>query len=447
MNCEPSFVFGKTASTINEAYTKMYVPQNLRTVNEAEDDDFNPDDVEEIDAAELGGDFDADKEYRNISDIERKGKEMAELEVGSDREDLPDTGTKLDAKASTDDDEEDADNKVMPFSRLSRGSEKDRGSEPEFYFSTHHGKRKRYPEYLRAAAKAKGYKLPDEDEPIISDKPSKHVRNSSTSVVRDNRTDGEDGGDSGTPEDNFYENVILANPNEFNDELYDMECLDAHHKEIYDGWRNKSKTIIDIIQATKAALEEIPGCESREVVAQQSSNDADDSDGNDAVGNIDNETSTVGKYGIVIKMLDPTINYRTAPTIAAYVTKTFGLDDKEFDSVEEAADAIRNALSDMTDDPRYVYIGSVIDVDKARRLLSGNTYEYAVDDGTGKKVTISSDSAALMNGAAKKVRINPTVYTISSSNDAYTSNMLRRENRYVKKPVLTCDEYLVEDDE
>lgn len=424
MNCESSFSFGKTASTINEAYVKMYATsQNLRTINEA-DDDFDPDDVEEIDAAELSGDFDADSEYDSIVAAERRQKEIEDLEGGAHEERLPDTGTKLDAKASADDDEESEENKTMPFSRLKFDDETTVAA-PEFHFTIHRGTSQRYPEYLRAAAAKHGYKLPDEvPQEVRTEQPSGESK-----------------------EDIFYKNVILANPEEFNEKFYDMAELDAHHKEIFDGFEKWREKYDDIIKATKMALEEIPGCERKMAdfsfdVPKYGDKDSED----DSVGDIDDPTDTFlapnGGFSAIIKYYDPRETATSNREKLVKYVNVKGITGKTFASQDEAAKAIRDELTNYVDEPSKVYVGAVLSNDLIQKLLHGNGREYERDE-DGNIVRMGTNTGVFKWGAGKRKikRINPTVYRISSSNKALTDLMLKRENNF-KNMGVHCDEYL-----
>lgn len=439
MTYENSFLFGKNASIINEAYSKMYSKtqkRNNKTINEASGNEPSDDELRKSDLGlsdeqrDYIKNFDAEKEYKDIIAAEKKGNE----EDGDDEE-------VVDAQSSTsdgDDDDEDTQNFMSSFNSK-RDADIGVGGDDDFFFPSSRYEeqlKRRYPEWLVKAAEAAGHKLP-----VIGEEPTSYKGHGAKSVSLSKGTSSSQDAESGdgTQWDNLWENIIVAHPEEFNEERYDMEELPKHKKEFMEKWEKHFLAGVDEIESAKRALEEIPGCECKVK-----------DDEIDFVGNIDDEEDVdVSEeplksawdregFGIVVKSYerDFSDDSRNFKFVARYITPP-QFKGVIFDTKEEAIDALREYMTELIGDPADVCVGVVLDHSITSKIFHGDGFDVMRDD-DGNVVTYKSGPMA---GKPKKVKLDSTVYTISSSDKENTDRSIGYEtNDWTNEH--ECDEYL-----
>lgn len=454
MTYENAFLFGKNASIINEAYSKMYSSPakrgngKNRTINEASGDE--PSD-EELRKSDLGlsdeqrdyiRNFDAEKEYKDIIAAEKRGRTDDDDEEIDDEEVVD---TQASAASQEDDDDEDTQNFMSSFNSK-RDRDIGRGGDDDFIFSYSRYDdqlRKRYPDWLVKAAEAAGHKLPIRgEEPMTYGGHGAKVRPMAQNPM-DAEISNEESGDEGTPWDNLWENIIVANPDVFNEERYDMVELPKHKKEFRDKWEQYFLKGVDEIDAAERALEEIPGCECKVK-----------DDEMDFVGNLDDEEVDGEEefeepeqykspwdregFGIVVKSYERDFSPggRNMKFMARYITPP-QFKGTVFETKEEAIDALREYMTELIGDPSDVCVGVVLDHAITNKIFNGDGYDV-MRDADGNVVTYTSGPMA---GKPKKVKLDSTVYTISSSDKENTDRSISYETSDWRN-AHDCDEYL-----
>lgn len=432
MNYENSFLFGRNASIINEAYSKMYSPRRNRSRLITEAGENEPDD-EELLGKDLGlsneqrdyiRNFDAEKEYKDIMAAEKRGREEGE---DIEDEEVSDVRT---TPSNGDSDDEDTENFMSSFnSGKERGSGK--GGDDDFIFSySRYGNQpnRRYPEWLVRAAEAAGHKLPGEDDGI-SGYGGHGAKNRTLAQSPRGASVFSSDDDGGTPWDNLWENIIVANPDVFNSERYDMDELPKHKREFYERWKKYFSEGNDEIESAENALEEIPGCGCK--IEDEESDFVGNLDGED----FEDETEEPEKYenpwdrtgfGIVVKGYerDFSPDARAMKMVERYITPP-QFKGTIYETKEEAIEALRDYMTELIGDPSDVYIGVVLDNSITNKIFNGDGFETITDK----------------NGKPKKVKLNSTVYTISSSDKENTDRCFSYESgNWVDRK--ECDEYL-----
>lgn len=432
MKQDTSFSFGKAAMEINEAYTMMYSPKRgrrldesvssrrRRMVSEAEEDgpskeellfggDLSPEQKEYI------KNFDAEKEYQSILKAEQREKDAqaAKDAVASGESDKTDLSG-LDSG-------EDDDTRTF-MSSFNRGGGREHKSDSDFLLTSqrYHGLHK-YPAWLRAAAKAAGHVLPDDDD--VPTRYGGHGAKEIKVAKDEDEYSPSDGSDY--PSINIWKSVIDAHPEEFNDENYDMEALRRNRERFADIFVELMvKGVSDDVEAAIKAFELIPGCERKNAPEED-----DATEGGDVVGNIDDEGSSAipefKGYGVIVKKYVPVYVPGEKDSYGAdivYMTPS-ELKGVEFGTVDDAKNALRDYLSGTDDE--NVLVGVVID----RELADSNL------KGRGGRIVVGPD------GRKKVLRRSSSVYKISTSGKAKTDIMMKRAAKNWKKSDL-CDEYL-----
>lgn len=313
MKYETGLEFGKNAAIINEAYCKMNEASNAPTASELADELAHSGKHEEYIR-----NFNPEKEYEEYKKSER-------LQRKKEREETENMETQnVNASEFEDDEDEDSQNFMSSFKGgINRTSAQ---SNSDFLLDTHSDLlRSKFPSWVIESAKKavlNGQSLPpsilnelvgwmkgviekcnkeNTEVPAGILKAMDTVNSSSTADtsstkgvsqkprtlslsidgvedVEDETESDVDGNDS--PEENFYINVIEANPDVFNDDTYDMSALASHKKEIHDKAVELLMMGYDEIQATEKALESIDGCDFKEQSYSQSDDGLDDFLGN-----------------------------------------------------------------------------------------------------------------------------------------------------------------------
>ena len=279
--------------------------------------------------------------------------------------------------------------------------------------------KRRYPEWLIAAAKKAGHELP-----LIGDEPtSYHGRGRKDhgfeKIEPQKKTEEVDDG-----VENLWYNVIMAHPDVFNDEHYDMEALKNHKKEFFEKWSNHILSGCNEIEAAKRSWEEIPGCQSKEV-EQQSDEFIGNIDGDEVA--VDDETEVEKSaadirgnsgFGVVVRSYDDVSIYKRTRRRVSYVTPQ-QFKGAVFATKDEAIEELRNYLVEQIDEenPRNVLIGAVVDHDLTNKLIAGKF-------------------------ANEKDKPNSTVYTISTSDKKNTDTAIALATGLRGSKIPSCDEYL-----
>ena len=449
---ESALSFGKNASTINEAYAKMYSRGKVKPVNESEDE---PTEEELM----LGGDlsdaqknyirnFDADKEYEEYLRGEKRRRERereeANDEVASGESDQ-DNISGVDA-----DEDEDTRSFMSSFnSREDRDSS--RGGDDDFIFSTSRyadTRLHKYPEWLREAARKAGHVLPDDDDVPSTYQGHGAKRIDTVASAAPSRvaakTAEEEYGDEGTPWDNLYDNIVVAHPEVFNEERYDMTELPKHKKEFLELWQKYFMKGVDQVRSAERAFEEIPGCECK---VKEEPVSYDDFVGDIDTEDVEDDTSTSFKsvfddmkgYGIVVKSYERDFSpgARNMKYMVRYITPA-EFKGKDFETLDEAKNALRDFMVGLVGDPSDVCIGVIIDNELSKKIFNGSGEEDITDE-NGNVVYWTSGP---LKGKPKKRKIKSTVYTISSSDKENTDRSIAYETSNWKGKPEPCNEYL-----
>lgn len=383
MNYENSLLFGRNASVINEAYSNMYSNKNNKL---------------------------------NKRHLMKNGTKM--LSESVDQENVDQDDKNMDAMDDHD--------FVFSYSKYD-----DR-------------LRKKYPEWLIAAAKAAGHELD-----ASGDIPTTYAGHGAKAVKLTKDDDDEESNevvDNGTPWDNLYDNIIVAHPEVFNNERYDMNELPKHKKEFAEKWENFFVNGVGEIKSAERALEEIPGCECKVKEDEFIGNIDDEEDGveadyEDNYPPIKSVWDRTG-FGVIVKTYerDYSPESRSMKFVARYITPP-QLKGITFDTKEEAIEELRNYMTELVGDPSEVCIGVVLDNEITNRIFKGDDYDVMKDE-NGNVVTYSSGPMA---GKPKKVKIDSQVYAISSSDKENTDRILSYESSNWgsgRQEKNKCDEYL-----
>lgn len=436
MKYESSVSFCKNASVINEAYEKIYSKKNFREINES-DEDTSADDIgfESEDIDKKIKNFNPDKEYEDYMRSERNRIER-EREESNDQ--VASGESDKDEISGIDKDEDD-DTKSFMSSFNSRG---DAGSSfgggDDFIFSTsRYGNvgRNKYPDWMREAARKAGKTLPDDE--VVSTYGGHGAKSIS---VQSNSQKKPVDSDDGNPWDNLYENIVVAHPEVFNDERYDMDELKKHKKEFMKLWDKYFDKGFDEIRSAEKAFEDIPGCECKvDSVDIQYDDIVGDIDSEDYVDGVKSEFDDMDGYGIVVKSYEKDFSPETMNK--RYTIRYITPDEfkgRDFENLEDAKNSLRDFMVGLIGDPDDVCIGVIVDNKIAKRIFNGDSEEVMTDD-DGNVVYWTSGPS---KGKPKKRKIKSTVYTISSSDKENTDRCISYETSdWTNKPE-PCDEYL-----
>lgn len=447
MTYENSLEFGKKASLINEAYSKMYkrggkcMNRMIVESDEPSDDEMLKNDMTlSKEQREYMKNFDAEKEYRDIRSRAKKGDDD-EVDIAPKRSRAVNATSQ---RSTLDDEDEDTENFMSSFTA---GSERDDSRRKEddddfvFGFSRYDDKlRQTYPDWLRKAAEKAGHKLR-----ITQEVPTRFDGHGAkrAAVVTEVPKEGAE------PEafENIWHNIVEAHPEVFNDDRYDMEELKKHRREFAEKWEKYFNQGYGEVEAAERAFEEIPGCECKEKpVEDEFIGVIDDEDVEDEPAK-ETMTSPWEKdgFGVVIRYYERDWNSDSEykEYNIRWVTPK-DLQGVHFDTKEDAINALRDTMvENFVGNPDEVYIGVVIDHTLANQHFNEkddfDTYEDLVDD----EGNVVKQDAGWAAGKAKRHRkmVDSKVYLISSSDKENTDLVVKYAGGDSKR-FMNCDEYL-----